>query len=126
MYAVTVRSICYALRVYNISCFEYRNPAVISGSFIETAVSREKAENDAFTSSRQNRAERAWKQKRMPPYGGIEPGITGPESVVLPLHHSSVDFGDAKVGLYFSIAKKIPKKISYICFNPGKGKPFET
>ena len=52
---------------------------------------------------------------------GFEPRITGPESVVLPLHHSSVDFGDAKVGLYFSNAKKIPKKISYICFNPAKG-----
>ena len=57
---------------------------------------------------------------------GFEPGITGPESVVLPLHHSSVDFGDAKVGLYFSNAKKITEFFSYICYNPAKGKPFET
>ena len=48
---------------------------------------------------------------------GFEPGITGPESVVLPLHHSSIDFGDAKVELYFANAKKNPEKISYICFN---------
>ena len=47
----------------------------------------------------------------------FEPGITGPESVVLPLHHSSIDFGDAKVELYFANAKKNPEKISYICFN---------
>ncbi len=42
---------------------------------------------------------------------GFEPGITGPESVVLPLHHSSMRFGDAKVELYFSIAKNFPEKI---------------
>ena len=39
---------------------------------------------------------------------GFEPGITGPESVVLPLHHSSivlVVFDGAKVELIFAFAK---------------------
>ena len=66
------------------------------------------------------------KKRKSPAFGecrgfvelpGFEPGITGPESVVLPLHHSSIDFGDAKVELYFANAKKNPEKISYICFN---------
>ena len=29
---------------------------------------------------------------------------------MLPLHHSSIDFGDAKVELYFANAKKNPEK----------------
>ena len=43
---------------------------------------------------------------------GFEPRMTGPESVVLPLHHSPIFvFDDAKVEHYFVIAKKIAKKI---------------
>ena len=42
---------------------------------------------------------------------GFEPGMTGPESVVLPLHHSPiwivVIFDTAKVEYYFYSAKKI-------------------
>ncbi len=53
---------------------------------------------------------------------GFEPGITGPESVVLPLHHSSI-FVCAKVEHYFANAKKKPKKFSYICFNHRANEP---
>ena len=39
---------------------------------------------------------------------GFEPRMTGPESVVLPLHHSPLFvFDDAKVELIFGFAKKI-------------------
>ena len=37
---------------------------------------------------------------------GLEPGMTGPESVVLPLHHSSI-FVSAKVAHYFATAKNL-------------------
>ena len=43
---------------------------------------------------------------------GFEPRMTGPESVVLPLHHSPIFlFDGAKVEQYFGFAKKIAKKI---------------
>ena len=43
---------------------------------------------------------------------GFEPRMTGPESVVLPLHHSPMFlFDGAKVEQYFGFAKKIVKKI---------------
>ena len=43
---------------------------------------------------------------------GFEPRMTGPESVVLPLHHSPMFlFDGAKVEQYFGFAKKIAKKI---------------
>ena len=42
---------------------------------------------------------------------GFEPRMTGPESVVLPLHHSPMFlFDGAKVEHYFVFAKKITKK----------------
>ena len=56
---------------------------------------------------------------------GFEPGITGPESVVLPLHHSSIDFGDAKVELYFANARKIRKKF-HTFVSISQKKPLET
>ena len=49
-------------------------------------------------------------QKRVVLVGlpGFEPRMTGPESVVLPLHHSPIFvFDDAKVELIFWFAKKI-------------------
>ena len=43
---------------------------------------------------------------------GFEPRMTGPESVVLPLHHSPLFlFDGAKVEYYFGFTKKIAKKI---------------
>ena len=43
---------------------------------------------------------------------GFEPRMTGPESVVLPLHHSPI--ASAKVGYIFAISKKIPKKVLFL------------
>ena len=53
-------------------------------------------------------------QKRVVLVGlpGFEPRMTGPESVVLPLHHSPIFlFDGAKVEYYFVFTKKIAKKI---------------
>ena len=42
---------------------------------------------------------------------GFEPRMTGPESVVLPLHHSPIAlFDGAKVEQYFEITKDFAKK----------------
>ena len=47
---------------------------------------------------------------------GFEPRMTGPESVVLPLHHSPIFvFDGAKVEHYFLISKKKVKNFSYLC-----------
>ena len=50
---------------------------------------------------------------------GFEPGMTGPESVVLPLHHSPiwivVIFDTAKVEYYFYSAKKIVIFFRFLC-----------
>ena len=50
---------------------------------------------------------------------GFEPGMTGPESVVLPLHHSPiwivVIFDTAKVEYYFYSAKKIATFFRFLC-----------
>ena len=44
---------------------------------------------------------------------GFEPRMTGPESVVLPLHHSPMlRFASANVWQIFVFAKKIAKKIA--------------
>ena len=52
------------------------------------------------------------KESRLVGLPGFEPRMTGPESVVLPLHHSPMFlFDDAKVEYYFVITKKIAKKI---------------
>ena len=59
------------------------------------------------------------KESRLVGLPGFEPRMTGPESVVLPLHHSPMFlFDGAKVEHYFVITKKIAKKmqkISYLC-----------
>ena len=50
---------------------------------------------------------------------GFEPGMTGPESVVLPLHHSPiwivVIFDTAKVEYYFYSAKKKAIFFRFLC-----------
>ena len=46
---------------------------------------------------------------------GFEPGMTGPESVVLPLHHTPIPkhfcFADAKLLTFAEIQTIFPKKI---------------
>ena len=56
---------------------------------------------------------------------GLEPSLTEPESVVLPLHHISVfgshfEFGTAKVGMFCKKAKYFWKNYSNIAIIPWK------
>ena len=58
---------------------------------------------------------RVYKQKKRFPFGnlsvglpGLEPGKAGPESAVLPLHHSPRLICDAKVQLFFVIQIVLP------------------
>ena len=111
--------------------FRFGERAVRRGFSFERNVRRRTADSAARSERGEARRQETEKPRIRGMQGfvelpGFEPGITGPESVVLPLHHSSVDFGDAKVGLYFSNAKKITEIFSYICYNPAKGKPLET